>query len=74
MTLILKQLNLWAVVEGKEAQPTPLDPNYHAWEEKDLAIKLEIITNLEDQQADAIKNCCTANAMWIDLRTNLNQL
>ena len=68
MTLIFKQLKLWAVVEGKETQPTTTDSNYVAWEEKDLAAKLEIMSNLEDQQADVIRNCCTANAMWIDLK------
>ena len=45
-----------------------LDPNYPAWEEKDLAAKLEIMSNLEDQQADAIRNSVIANAMWIDLK------
>ena len=49
MTLIFKQLKLWAVVEGKETQPTTTDSNYVAWEEKDLAAKLEIMSNLEDQ-------------------------
>ena len=68
MTLIFKQLKLWTVVEGKETQPTTTDSNYAAWEEKDLAPKLEIMSNLEDQQADAIRNCCTANAMSIDLK------
>ena len=68
MTLIFKQLKLWAVVEGTETQPNTLHQNYSAWEEKDLAAKLEIMSNLEDQQADAIRNCCTANAMWIDLK------
>ena len=48
MTLIFKQLKLWAVVEGKETQPTTTDSNYVAWEEKDLAAKLEIMSNLED--------------------------
>ena len=68
MTLIFKQLKSWAVVEGKETQPTTTDSNYVAWEEKDLAAKLEIMSNLEDQQAEVIRNCCTANAMWIDLK------
>ena len=68
MTLLFKQLKLWAVVEGTETQPNTLNPNYPAWEEKDLAAKLEIMSNLEDQQADTIRNCSTANAMWIDLK------
>ena len=68
MTLLFKQLKLWVVVEGKETQPNTLNPNYPAWEEKDLAAKLEIMSNLEDQQADVIRNCSTANAMWIDLK------
>ena len=68
MTLIFKQLKLCAVVEGRETHPTTLDPNYLAWEEKDLAAKLEIMSNLEDQQADVMRNCCTANAMWINLK------
>ena len=49
MTLIFKQLKLWAVVEAKETQPTTTDSNYVAWEGKDLAAKLEIMSNLEDQ-------------------------
>ena len=48
MTLLFKQLKLWVVVEGIEIQPNTLNPNYLAWEEKDLAAKLEIMSNLED--------------------------
>ena len=62
------------VVEGTVTQPNSLDLNYLAWEDKDLATKLDIMSKLEDQQTDAIRNCCTANAMWIDLRTNSNHL
>ena len=68
MTLLFKQLKLWAVVEGTTMQTNTVDPNYPAWEEKDLATKLEIMSNLEDQQADTIRNYRSANTMWIDLK------
>ena len=68
MTLLFKQLKLWVVVEGTETQLNTSDPNYPAWEEKDLVARPEIMSNLEDQQVDAIRNCCTANTMWIDLK------
>ena len=70
MTLFFKQRKLWAVVEGTNIHPNTLDPNYSTWEEKDLATKLEIMLNLEDQQVNTIKNCCTANTMWIDLKND----
>ena len=49
-------------------QPNMFDPNYLAWEEKDLAAKLEIMSNLEDQQANAMRNFNTANTVWIGLK------
>ena len=50
MNFLFKELKLQEVVEGTKGQPNMLDPNYPAWEEKDLAAKLEIMSNLEDPQ------------------------
>ena len=63
MTLLFKQLKLWVVVEYTYMQTNTTNPNYPAWEEKDLAAKLEMMSNLEDQQVDAIRNCRSTNAM-----------
>ena len=53
-------------------QPNSLDLNYLAWEDKDLATKLKMMSNLEDQQANTIKYYNIANTMWIDLKNEFD--
>ena len=68
MIILFRQTKLWSVVQGIEAKPDVRDPKFEAWEEKDLAAQLEIMSHLDDQQADTIRKFETSHEMWTDLR------
>ena len=68
MTLLFKQAKLWKIVDGSEEKPEEDDLTFETWEEKDLAAQLEIMTHLEDQQADSIRKCKTSHEMWNELQ------
>ena len=57
-----------SVVQGIEAKPDVRDPTFEAWEEKDLATQLEIMSHLDDQQANTIRNFETSHEMWTNLQ------
>ena len=46
MIILFRQTKLWSVVQGIEAKPDVCDPTFEAWEEKDLATQLEIMSHL----------------------------
>ena len=68
MTLLFKQEKLWNIAEGTEEKPESDD---ETWEEKDLAAQLEIMTHLEDQQANTIRKCKTSSETWKKLQSEL---
>ena len=46
MIILFQQTKLWSVVKGIEAKLDVRDPTFEAWEEKDLATQLGIISHL----------------------------
>ena len=73
MIILFRQTKLWSVVQGIEAKPDVRDPTFEAWEEKDLAAQLEIMSHLDDQQADIIQKFETSHEMWMDLQNEIEQ-
>lgn len=43
------------------------------WEAKDLTARLELLTNMEDTQKQAMQALTTANAMWERLKQTYDQ-
>ena len=68
MIILFRQTKLWSVVQGIEAKPDVCDPTFEAWEEKDLATQLEIMSHLDDQEVDTIWKFEASHEMWIDLQ------
>ena len=68
MTLQFKQEKLWSIVEGTKEKPESDD---ETWEEKDLVSWLEIMTHLENQQANTIRKCKTSSETWKKLQSEL---
>lgn len=73
MELYLKQLQLWDVVNGNDAQPVaPKDKapqgNYadilKSWQTKDINAQTEIIGHYADRQVQMVRSMSSAQAIW----------
>ena len=62
--MLFHQTKLWSVVQGIETKPDVCDPTFDAWEEKVLAAQLEIMSQLDDQEAITIRKFETSHEMW----------
>ena len=54
-----------------EQKPNQCEPTFKAWEEKNLTTQLEIMSHLDNQEADTIRKYETSNEIWTHLKNEL---
>ena len=63
MINLFRQTKLWSVVQGIETKSDVHDPTLEAWVEKDLGTQLEIMSHIDNQQANTIRQFKTSHEM-----------